>query len=132
MLNEYREIASQWHGGQSSALYAYASTETRIEGLESEVKRCLELATSAKECAKLSSFYAYIAEPVSIESVATAREFWHRTARDSRGYPVRCRKNGQLKLWKTRPTEFRLPVKHGLKECFYITEFNSSDWVVAP
>jgi hypothetical protein len=132
MLNEYREIASQWHGGQSSALYAYASTETRIEGLEAEVKRCLQLADSAKEYRKLASFYAYIAEAVTIETASTAREFWHRTARNSDGTPVRCRKNGMLKLWKTRPTEFRLPVKYGLKECFYITEFNAGDWVVAP
>jgi hypothetical protein len=132
MLNEHQLTASLWYEGQASAMYSYACTETKVAGLEAEVKRCLELATSAKECAKLSSFYAYIAEPVSIESVATATEFWHRTARDSRGYPVRCRKNGQLKLWKTRPTEFRLPVKYGLKECFYLTEFNASDWVVAP
>jgi hypothetical protein len=132
MLNEFRELASQWHGGQSSPLYAYSSTETKVPGLEAEVRRCLQLATSAKERAKLASFFAYVAEPVSIESVATASEFWHRTARNADGTPVRCRKNGQLKLWKTRPTEFRLPVKYGLREYFYITEFNSGDWVVAP
>ena len=132
MLNEYREIASQWHGGQSSALYAYASTESKVPGLEAEVKRCLKLATSAKEKSKLASFYAYIAEGVTIETAASATYFWHRTARNSNGTPVRCRRNGMLKLWKTRPTEFRLPVKYGLKEWFYITEFNCSDWVVAP
>jgi hypothetical protein len=131
MLNEYRELASQWHDGQFSALYAYASTETKVPGLEAEVRRAFRVA-SGKEAVKLASFYAYIAETVSIETVATATEFWHRTARDSRGYPVRCRKNGQLKLWKTRPTEFRQPVKHGLNDCFYITEFNCSDWVIAP
>jgi hypothetical protein len=131
MLNEYRELASQWHDGQFSALYAYASTETCLPGLEAEVRQAFRVA-SGKEAVKLASFYAYIAEPVSIESVASASEFWHRTARDSRGYPVRCRKNGQLKLWKTRPSEFRLPVKYGLREYFYITEFNSGDWVVAP
>jgi hypothetical protein len=131
MLNEYRELASQWHGGQSSPLYAYASTGTRIEGLEAEVKHAFRVA-GGKEAVKLASFYAYIAEPVSIESVASATEFWHKTARDSRGYPVRCRRNGQLKLWKTKPGEFRQPVKLGLNDCFYLTEFNSSYWVVAP
>jgi hypothetical protein len=34
MLNEYRELASQWHGGQSSALYAYASTDTLIKAFQ--------------------------------------------------------------------------------------------------
>jgi len=132
MLNEYQLTASLWYDGQASAMYSYACTETKVPGLEAEVLRCLELATSAKENAKLASFYAYIADGVTINSVATATEFWHRTARNSDGTPVRCRRNGQLKLWKTRPTEFRLPVKYGLKECFYITEFNCSDWVVAP
>ena len=131
MLNEYRELASQWHDGQSSALYAYASTESKVPGLESEVRRAFQVA-GGKEAVKLASFYAYIAEPVSLLSVASATEFWHRTARDSRGYPVRCRRNGKLKLWKTKPDEFRQPVKHGLKDCFYLTEFNCSDWVVAP
>lgn len=28
-----------------------------------------------------------------------------------------CRPNGALKTWKTRPGEFRLPIKYGLREC---------------
>lgn len=34
--------------------------------------------------------------------------------------PVRCRVNGKCKTWKTRPNDFKLPVKHGLYNCFYI------------
>lgn len=35
-----REIASWWHGGQSSALYAFCSTGHRGEGLAQEVREC--------------------------------------------------------------------------------------------
>ena len=47
------------------------------------------------------------------------------------GTPVRVRVNGVCKTWKTRPTEFRLPVKYGLKDCLYITPENANNWVTA-
>lgn len=34
------------------------------------------------------------------------------------------RRNGQTKLWKTRPMEFSIPVKAGLRSCAYITNAN--------
>ena len=46
--------------------------------------------------------------------------------------PVRCRVNGRCKTWKTRPNDFSLPVKHGLKSCFYITQDNAHEWSVKP
>lgn len=55
----------------------------------------------------------------------------HVTAKNADGTPVRCRVNGKLKTWKTRPDEFSLPVKHGLYRCFKITQENAKDWVVA-
>lgn len=55
-------------------------------------------------------------------------ELWHVSLKNADGTPVRCRVNGVCKTWKTRPTEFRLPVKYGLKECFYITEDNAHEW----
>ena len=36
-----REIASWWHGGQSSALYAFCSTGHRSDFLAGEVRQCL-------------------------------------------------------------------------------------------
>ena len=36
-----REIASEWHGGQWTALYAYSSTGTITPGLEREIVECL-------------------------------------------------------------------------------------------
>lgn len=38
---EAREIASKWHGGQSSPLYALASTGTVVSGADSEVRSCI-------------------------------------------------------------------------------------------
>lgn len=48
--------------------------------------------------------------------------------KDSRGNPVRCRVNGKVQLWVTRPGEFKIPVKYGLYTCFYITHENASEW----
>lgn len=36
----------------------------------------------------------------------------------------RWRVNGKVKRWKTRPNEFRIPVKRGMYEHGYITEKN--------
>jgi hypothetical protein len=36
--------------------------------------------------------------------------------------PVRWRTNGKATVWVTRPTEFRIPVKHGLYGYEYVTE----------
>jgi hypothetical protein len=34
----------------------------------------------------------------------------------------KLRRNGQTKTWKTRPHDFRIPVKAGLKACAYLTQ----------
>lgn len=36
-----RKVASDWHGGQASPLYAYASTGTITNGLTREIRSCL-------------------------------------------------------------------------------------------
>ena len=53
------------------------------------------------------------------------------TLRNSKGAPLYCRVNGKCKTWKTRPDEFRLPVKHGLYTHFYIDKGNAAEWEVA-
>lgn len=55
-------------------------------------------------------------------------ELHHITRKNSDGTPLRCRSNGKCKTWKTRPDEFRLPVKRGLRQCFAITPANAADW----
>jgi hypothetical protein len=56
------------------------------------------------------------------------KELWHVSEKNADGTPVRCRVNGKCKTWKTRPNEFRLPVKHGLRNCFYIDERSAWVW----
>jgi hypothetical protein len=35
------------------------------------------------------------------------------------------RRTGKTKTWKTRPNEFSVPVKHGLRDSGYITQDNA-------
>jgi hypothetical protein len=57
--------------------------------------------------------------------------FHHLKLKNSDNSPVRCRVNCKCKTWVTRPDEFRLPVKYGLKDCFYLTQNNANDWQLA-
>lgn len=52
----------------------------------------------------------------------------HVSLRNADGSALRARVNGRAKTWVTRPEEFRLPMKHGLKNCFYITERDADLW----
>ena len=56
--------------------------------------------------------------------------FHHVGLKNADGTPTRCCVNGKCKTWKTRPKEFRLPVKHGLYFSFYIHEKNCTEWNV--
>jgi hypothetical protein len=53
---------------------------------------------------------------------------YHRTLRNADGTALRARVNGECQTWKTRPTEFRLPMKHGLRNTFQLTERNAHEW----
>lgn len=61
-------------------------------------------------------------------SLYSGQTLYHKKLRSADGTPTRCRVNGKCQTWKTRPDEFKLPVKHGLKTCFYITEFDGQNW----
>lgn len=61
----------------------------------------------------------------------TEKHFEHISLKDSTGAPARCRANGKCQTWVTRPNEFKLPVKHGLHNTFYITNGNAASWNVA-
>ena len=44
---------------------------------------------------------------------------------------IRYRRNGKTKVWKTRPGEFQIPVKHGLHDYGYITHVNHHEFHAA-
>ena len=58
----------------------------------------------------------------------TVRMVFHATKRNADGTPMRARANGACKVWKTRPAEFKLPVKHGLYDYGYIDKDNAHEW----
>lgn len=69
---------------------------------------------------------------ITKEQAVSAAILHHVSLKGSDKQPVRCRVNGACKTWKTRPDDWRLPVKHGLRNCFYISpHYNASDWEVA-
>ena len=68
---------------------------------------------------------------IAKEQAQTAKNFKHVTVKDSHGNPAVCRASGKCQVWATRPNEFKLPVKYGLKQSFYITPANAADWEVA-
>ena len=44
---------------------------------------------------------------------------------------TRVRRSGKTQIWKTRPDQFRVPVKFGLCESAEITHTNATDWHTA-
>ena len=46
---------------------------------------------------------------------------------------VRVRRNGATQTWKTRPTEWRLPVKYGMRarDQFSIHHYEAANWHTA-
>ena len=59
------------------------------------------------------------------------QELYHRTETQGGGtMPLRVRVTGAVKLWKTRPTHFRVPIKHGLYQSGEITHENKDDWTL--
>lgn len=52
---------------------------------------------------------------------------YHTELKNKDGTALRCRVNGKAKTWRRRPFDFQLPVKYGLRTCFYITNFNGAD-----
>ncbi len=54
--------------------------------------------------------------------------FHHVSETNSDGTPLRARVNGRCKTWKRDPKRFRLPMKHGMYNYFYIEPRNAHEW----
>lgn len=75
------------------------------------------MAVTLEQASKLLDNSAYV--------IYAHSNFVHKTLKYADGKRhIQCRRNGATKLWKTRPNDFRIPVKYGLKECFYIECIN--------
>lgn len=64
-----------------------------------------------------------------MEEYINANNFEHVNLKNRDGSPLRVRRSGKTQLWKTRPNEFKIPVKYGLYESTYITHENFDNWV---
>ena len=70
---------------------------------------------------------------INARTVLTATEFFNRNVNYKNStVPVRVRKNGAVKLWKRQPDKFRVPVKYGLYDYFYIDNDNAAEWSTKP
>lgn len=68
-------------------------------------------------------------------SLPIGTTLYHKILRNADGSALRARINGKCKTWKRESDRFCLPMKHGLRECFYITKDGyggmgnaSADW----
>lgn len=66
-----------------------------------------------------------------MKQLLTADRFEHVSLKNADGSPLRVRRNGKTVAWKTRPDQFRIPVKYGLKTYLNITHENANEWRVS-
>jgi len=67
------------------------------------------------------------------ETALTAQHFYSRKHYRADGRtPCEVRRNGSTKTWVRQPGKFRIPVKYGMYEYFYITDEDAADWSVTP
>jgi hypothetical protein len=63
--------------------------------------------------------------PSDLAAIEAALDSGRVQAEMANGRWWRVRRNGRTKLWKTRPGQWRIPIKAGLRSHAYITEFNA-------
>ena len=68
--------------------------------------------------------------PKPVSDLLNANTFYHKTLKNKDGTPYKAKRNGRNKLWKTRPHDFQILVKRGLKEFGYIDQDNFESWTV--
>jgi outer membrane protein assembly factor BamB len=69
----------------------------------------------------------FFSKPVTREIIEQALADGRVYAAMSGGKWWALRRNGKTQTWKTRPGEFRIPVKAGLRSCGEITDLNMAD-----
>ena len=57
----------------------------------------------------------------------TGQILYHKGLTNKDGSPLRARVNGVVKFWKRSLERFQIPMKHGLREYFYITNKENAD-----
>jgi hypothetical protein len=65
---------------------------------------------------------------VTLDNEGTAKRFEHINLTNRDKTPLRAKRYGKTKRWKTRPNDFAIPVKYGLRTHFYITNVPYKDY----
>lgn len=68
--------------------------------------------------------------PVDVYAVTRGQTLYSALYHNVDGTPLRARVNGKLRTWKRQPGYYELPMKHGLRTCFYITPESTPYWFV--
>ena len=63
-----------------------------------------------------------------LQSLKYGEVLHHRFLTNADGTPKRCRVTGKPKAFKRNPFAIRVPVKHGLRDSFYLTVDNCDEW----
>lgn len=71
-----------------------------------------------------------MATSVTKENNDSVMEFFHITEKNRDKSRVKVRRNGRTKYWKTRPNDFRIPVKYGMYTYLYIDQNNCEQWTI--
>lgn len=58
-IDDLRRVASEWHGGQSTPLYTFASSGAVVGGVAEEIEACLETA-SPEDRAELKQLLEFV------------------------------------------------------------------------
>jgi hypothetical protein len=99
--DDHRSTAADWHGGQWTALYAYASTGTVLWGLDQEIRDCLDQVERGQldtdwdpevERSRLAALLEHVEADIAVlqagdigrEHGAAAAEWWQQEAIGSR------------------------------------------------
>jgi hypothetical protein len=69
--------------------------------------------------------------PVDVCAVSRGQTLYASIYQNADGTPLRARVNGKLRTWKRQPGYYELPVKQGLRNCFYITPESAPYWFVS-
>lgn len=55
---------------------------------------------------------------------------YHETIKNADGTAARARVFGKVKTWKRSPNRVQVPMKHGLRDHFYLTERNMGEFTL--
>lgn len=62
------------------------------------------------------------------QQLRSGRVLYYNRTLGSDKRPVRARVNGKCQTWKRDPDKFRLPMVHGLRDYFQLTNENAAHW----